>query len=425
MDLVLYDGVTPSEKHYRRYFRAGRTVVRLHLQFGFGMMEHSKSLVREWSGGEVILSPRDLTDEQLRRLASGITCLAGGSVLLDPQFYLPHADHERLRDHRYWPKEYATGSFFNGSEVRMLLRELAALNERLDTRAFVLPGLLASNVNADWWETQRIVLEECRALSLSKPLIQTLALSDDAGRSTASICSLLEFCAENPAEAYYIVAEHPRGDYLVDDPSWLANIIDLCAGLKLQGASVILGYSNQQMLLAALAKVDAVASGTWMNVRAFPPEKFKSASDDPKQRATWCYCPRSLSEYKLPYLDIAYRQGLLGEMFPDPEHSPYISNLLTGGQPTAIGLTEQSAFRHYLHCLRSQALALRHETFEATVRAYEELLGTAGALLARLNKDGVRGQNRDFSDILDVNRAAMAVLLADRGSILRRLWAKL
>jgi hypothetical protein len=33
----------------------------LYLQFGYGMMEHTRRLVDEWDGGTVILSPRDLT----------------------------------------------------------------------------------------------------------------------------------------------------------------------------------------------------------------------------------------------------------------------------------------------------------------------------------------------------------------------------
>ena len=33
----------------------------LHLQFGFGMMEHCRHLLTEWGSGTVVLSPRDLT----------------------------------------------------------------------------------------------------------------------------------------------------------------------------------------------------------------------------------------------------------------------------------------------------------------------------------------------------------------------------
>ena len=41
----------------------------LHLQFGYGMMDHCRHLVKSWSGGTVILSPRDLERKQLVKLS--------------------------------------------------------------------------------------------------------------------------------------------------------------------------------------------------------------------------------------------------------------------------------------------------------------------------------------------------------------------
>jgi hypothetical protein len=81
------------------------------------------------------------------------------------------------------------------------------------------------------------------------------------------------------------------------------------------------------------------------------------------------------------------------------------------------------AFRHYLHCLRGQVLALGRETFDETVDAQRELLDNAEALLATFSASGIRGQQRDFSQIIDVNRAALELFTALRGAILRRKWA--
>lgn len=110
----------------------------LQLQFGYGMMEHCRSLISSWSGGTAILSPRDLDDDQLKRLADEIRALPNGSCLLDPQFYLPHADHERLCAHAYWPDHYETGAFFEGPALSKLLRKLRSLNNTLGCRRFIL-----------------------------------------------------------------------------------------------------------------------------------------------------------------------------------------------------------------------------------------------------------------------------------------------
>src|SRR5208283_3002551 len=93
----------------RSGLRLGDRLMELQLQFGYGMMEHCRSLLSRWQGGTVILSPRDLTDEQLVRFSSSLTSISNSRLLLDPQFYLPHANHDRLCSHDYWPGNYQTG----------------------------------------------------------------------------------------------------------------------------------------------------------------------------------------------------------------------------------------------------------------------------------------------------------------------------
>jgi hypothetical protein len=181
------------------------------------------------------------------------------------------------------------------------------------------------------------------------------------------------------------------------------------------------------MLVAACAGATAIASGTWMNVRSFPPDKFRTAYDDEiKQRATWFYCPQALSEYKIPFLDIAFRQGVLGLMAPAPDlGSSHASGLFAGPAPSSVGLTEQAAFRHYLQCLHTQARNASEASFDETVRVHEDMLAGAETLLQTLAGSGVRGQLRDFRDIVDVNRAALSVFVRTRGPTLRRAWPKL
>ena len=41
-------------------------------------------------------------------------------------------------------------------------------------------------------------------------------------------------------DGYYIIAHPPQEKYLVDVPMWLVNLMQLCAGLKLQGKKVSL-----------------------------------------------------------------------------------------------------------------------------------------------------------------------------------------
>jgi len=396
----------------------------LYLQFGYGMMEHCRVLLSSWGGGTAILSPRDLTATQLRNLGTGIAKISQAHCLIDPQFYLPYADHKKLCEHTYWPKDYDTTMFWQGPPLSALLKTLSEINRDAGCSSMILPGLFASSVDDDWLETQRAVLDEARSIETGCDLVATIALSAEAVQDADQIARLLESAEHWKASAYYIVCEHPKGHYLVDDPNWLANVLDLAVGLRLLGANVTLGYCTHQMLVAVAAKVNSIASGTWMNVRSFPPEKFKAAYEDEiKQRATWYYCAQALSEYKIPYLDIAHRLGVLSLMAPPANlDGKYASSLFSDVQPSSVNFSEQSAFRHYLHALRAQVQLAEQPSFDSVMQSYQRGLDAAENLLQRLRASNVTGQLRDFHEIVDVNRAALGLFAALRGPLLRRKW---
>lgn len=404
------------------------------LQCGYGMMEHCRALITSWGGGSAILSPRDLTPTQLESLATDI-CDAGGTVYFDPQFYLPHADHARLVSHAYWPRNYESGGFWpqgpagvqTAAQITELLDSLRGYHDRMSCMHFILPGVLAQTVDAGWLGRQRAFIDQAPRLGLPVgELIATVALSADAVRNVQQVNDVLEAGRTWDVGGIYLVCEHPNG-YLVQDAIWMANVLELTAGFRLQGKRVILGYSNHQMLAAASAGANAIASGTWLNVRSFPPEKFRRQyEDEVKRKTTWYYCPQSLSEYKIPTLDIAMLQGVLAEMAPPNSlGSNYADVLFRGAQPTTVQFPEATAFRHYLHSLHSQAAAARLDSFNATVASHSQDLDVAEDLLERLQAVGVRGQLRDFTESVEPNRAALAVLQQQRGPMLRRRWAEL
>lgn len=397
------------------------------LQFGYGMMAHSRELIERWSGGTVVLSPRDLSADQITRLSSELADL-GATVLIDPQLYLPHKVHERLAEHEFWPADYDSGMFWSGAELKRMMAAIKRLNDGASTSALVLPGILARRVDDDWFSTLQATYEEAERVAPGTDIVGTLAIGADAMRDADQIGTLIEQSESWSPETFYLVCEHPNGDYLVADPVWLANLLDLIAGLRLAGKKVILGYCQQQMLIAACAKVTAIASGTWMNVRTFPPEKFETKYDEEmKQRTTWYYCPQALSEYKIPFLDMAQRAKVLNRMRPPHGMDEFVTALFAGPQPTTVGFTEQQAFRHYLDCLRTQALEATKSTFDATVEHHQALLNEAETLLSELRSAGVNGQKRDMSndDVLDASRAAIEDLKRLRGAVLRRKWATL
>jgi hypothetical protein len=402
----------------------GDNVMEMHLQFGHGMMAHTRDLLAKWGGGTVILSPRDLTEEQLVRVAADVAKI-GAEPLLDPQCYAKDADHQRLTQHSYWKAvhSYQSGAFTGGSGTAELLKELARLAKQMGVGSHLLPGLLAPVVNDDWFASQESIIEEAPTHFGGDPLYATVALSAEAMSHEEQVEAVVERVAGWAVEGVYLVAETPS-PYLVDQPGWLTNLLLLASGMKLAGKRVIVGYCSHQMLCLAAANVDAIASGTWLNVRAFPPDKFYRADeDDISRRTTWYYCPASLSEYKIPFLDIALRNGVLDRMRPPKGFdAEYARPLFEGVQPTAINWGEQNAFRHYLTSLHSQAASANHGSFDASLDAHHALLDAAEGLARELQRNGVFAGDRDFLPIFDVNRSALITFEKSRGYRLRKTW---
>lgn len=413
-------------RHSKHIIRSTKDLMmELFLQFGFGMMEHCRSLVKSWGNGTVVLSPRDLSQTQLESLSKDILKV-GGKVLLDPQLYHPEVtNHERLIAHSFWPK---FNKFPIGADLNDSLTNLIKINRSIGARQIILPGMIARKIDDDWLENQRLVIEETQRCDTDgmQPIL-TVALGYEAVKNDAQVEALLEAISSWEVNSIYLVCEHPNGDYLVPDPSWLANIADIVAGARMIGKEVIVGYSNHQMLLVACSAATAIVSGTWMNVRSFNHDKFISQDDDEiKQRSTWYYAPHLLSEYKISYLDLANKSGVLATLQTHSTYgSHYADELFSVPQPSLAGFTEQQAFRHYLQCLQYQASTAIKTTFDETIKYYIQQLEVAEKNLKTLHEKGIKGQKRDFLECIDANRGAVDYLTSTRGSLLRRNWGKL
>lgn len=396
--------------------------MQMYLQFGYGMMTHCKELIKQWGDGTVILSPRDLTADQIVHFSADVI-KAGGNVCLDPQFYDPRANHHRLTNHNFWPESYETTSFLDKG-IDQLLNALKAINSSAHTNFYILPGLFYEHGKDEWLLAQDIFIRKGVRTFDDKEIFATIALSSEVVKDEAKLEQILSTAETWPVDGYYVVPEHPSSQYLVEDPIWLSNLLTFVAGLKLLEKKVIIGYANHQLLVAGLANVDAIASGTWLNVRSFSAKKFSQMEDGAtSRRAIWYYCPHSFSEYKIPFLDIAQRSGVLGQLRPINEMvNDFCTPLFSGAMPSSVAYTESRSFRHYLTTLRKQSLTAKHASFNDTVNAYSMKLDNANDFISIFHRNGVRGQDRDFAPFIDTNRAAISQLIRSRGLALSMSW---
>ena len=399
----------------------------LYLQAGSKMMIHNLELISKWGSGTVILSPKDMTREQILTHSEKVT-KNNGSVIFDPQFYIPRTMHEKLIEHPYWPSNYQTEIFFTGSGIKKLIDDLVSLYiEPIGASAFIIPTLLLEDDNSDWDKCTEATVNELCKRNVKMPKYCTLCISDKLMRDEAKIHGLLERIEQYPVDGFYIIPIHPQNMYLISDVSWLIYFMDLCAGIKLTGRKIILGYSTHQLLLLALAKVDAICVGTWLKTRRFPLGDFDDSDDQENgRRSTWYYSPQALTEYQIGFLDIAHRLGIL-DMLKTSESfdSSYADVLFSGAQPSTVKFSEHEAFQHYLHCLFVQCKDVSKGTYDETLKYLRMIFETALEITSFCRSRGVRGKHRDFSDVAEINISILDAFDSLRGMIYKHRWVSL
>lgn len=396
--------------------------MKLYLQFGHGMMGLCKDLLPHLNNSAVILSPRDLDESQIEKFSTEVI-KSGGQTFFDPQLYAPRCDHKKLTNHTYWPNGYETGAFLsNSSSLKVMISKLIELNKKAKTESFILPGLYCSRVEKTWIDISDNIINSSSLYDGKR--IGTLCLSSETLRFEDQLDELLTKTEEWGLDGYYVIAEHPNGDYLVEDPIWLSNLLSFCAGLKLQGHKVILGYSNHQMLCCVCSGIDALATGSWMNVRSFNIDKFwQQDPDDIKRKRTWYYCPQALSEYKPEFLDLAFRRDVLPAFASNLlMNSTYANILFSGAIPTTTNYREPDSFKHYLMSLYYQCEISSKGSFSECIDHQRKILKIAKKMIEFSHNYGVRGQKRDFEECVEVNLSALDTFEAEKGFLLRKMW---
>lgn len=398
----------------------------LFLQFGHGMKQLTLDLAKKWNGASVILSPRDMTPKQLSVWSKDFEKY-GVQCYFDPQCYCPKSALKRLEQYSYWDSNLNTHLQSNKNPIDEKIENIRYYNDIANTKAYILPSIL-HDYDSNWADTfsfqSKRFIESAHKIMNDKPIFSTLALPKGfLVQNEETIDPVLQEILEWDVDGYYVIAESPERKYLVDNPIWLSNVLQICATLKIAGKKVIFGYGNHQLLPLALLKVDAMASGTWLNVRSFT-NRFVGV-DGQKRKSTWVYYPEALSEYKLSFMDWAFHNKYLASM--KSKNKDFLDENINKifqatAQPSATGFNETDAFKHYLCCLRHQIMILDKTRYKDSLESYEVLLNTAEREIERLEKGGVYAQARSFRDVIDVNRAAVARVDRTLGFSLEMSW---
>ncbi len=396
----------------------------LFIQMGHGNQSLALEHLECFGDGTLILSPMNISPNAIKDYANKAH-KRNGKIMVDPQLYYPRKAKNGLEKYDYWPKRDITA--LEQGQFDEVISKLVDLNHEIKADALILPSTTAKKIDSLWDNVQRSIIESSQKYASDMIRMHTIALTSGILNDENQIEEIISYVEKWDVQGVYIVCEHPQNYYLVEQPLWVSNLMSLVAGIKRQRKKVVVGYASHQLLCLALAKCDAIASGNFLNLRWFQKEHFEMTDDNQtSRRAVWYYCPQALSEYKIPFLDIAQRMDLLNKMEPpDIMKNEYSEVLFNGSLPSSTEFKERDSFRHYLYCLRKQCQDSVRGTYQETLNAYLVRLETANQLLSGLSKRGIKGQNRDFSELIDVNRAAISAFDMAYGIPLLQEWNSL
>lgn len=384
-------------------------------------------LSKDWGGATAILSPRDISPKQLVKWKKDFE-KANVKTLFDPQCYFPKSHHRGLQKYDYMDSSLVTKLETNTSKEEEIIKSVLTYNEMAGCEEFIIPAVMLQydeywlirwKKHCNKWiaATKKYASEKITYLTLALPDAFLLQKEEEIEKLIAEI-------EKFDVEGYYIIAHPPKAQYLIDTPMWLSNLMQICAALKLHGKKVIMGYGNHQFLCLSATGIDAMATGTYLNVRRFS-NKFQE-DDSIQRKSVWYYYPAALSEYKIGFLDAAYNAKVLQQMKPSKEmDNGYVDLLFSDVLPSSTAFTETMAFKHYLNCVRVQMKNVSKKTFNETVITHEVMLETALRRIEYMEKHGVYAQTRSFKDMVDVNRSALQRLSVIRGFQLKQEWSNL
>lgn len=400
--------------------------MKLGLQMGHGML----GLVREFldyegTRNDLVLSPRNFSKnksktgvERMVEFAVGPVKRSSGGVLIDPQLFSTGNATRSLREFPHW---LACGGDL-WADVPAALSEIAALNDACGTDLFIIPSTIMETVEERRLYELRELASRAREYAGERKALATLSLGQDVLRGEESVSKLLYDIESWDVDGFYIVSEHPRNKYLVDQPLWLYNLMCLVAGIKRMQKLAYVGYASHQMLLLALAGCDRLFSGNYLNVRRFEKSTFEEREERASQRACWYYAPQALSEFKVSTLDLAKAQGMLDRLVSPFGDEKYIGMLFRDALPSDTAYDERSSFMHYLISLNRQCAYFDTDSYDSAYAAVTGYFSTAESLIEGLQDHGINDRGRNFANALPAASQAIAAFNSSWGFQMKQEW---
>jgi len=238
----------------------------------------------------VIFSPKDIGEEKLiQRIGDIRGRLSDGEILFDPQIYAamvannPGANLSRLEQFDSYFVPLNRSRLEIESNVSKVLRDTIAFELPLEVSGIIAPNILISR-SFDSREATisktfiRLTGEVYAEIGDSRPIYATLAVGRDALANPTELQEFLNDITliEHPPSGFYVLVSARTSETKLEifNSDVLAGLMLINYSLKINGFSVLNGYSDLVSPFLGAIGADACATGWWSNLRMFSMDRF-------------------------------------------------------------------------------------------------------------------------------------------------------
>ncbi|WP_081927417.1 hypothetical protein [Halobellus rufus] len=329
------------------------------VQIGHNGHKLSQSLISQNQADGAILSPADFTKGKNYEIAQEIND-KGGTVLFDPQYYIPRTKRPGLDTYDYFD-DYGGDDFDTAmvsSRYEDLCSDIISVQDDLGTDAYIAP---ARNLDAfsdekieSWVELTTTFKQVAEETGRDIPILASLPVYQkslvDAGRRS----ELLNRVTQYDVDGFYVSAEFEKEQrHPLTGSSEVYSLLHLLNTLNKNRYEVVVGHTHQIAHLFFGIGINAFASGHYQNLRAFDTRRWDPQDEQGGGRlVVKYYSEEILNELRVdPELDLMYQKTDF-DIETIRTASPYDEDLFDDSvPPSATGWDfREAAWDHYLWC---------------------------------------------------------------------------
>lgn len=258
----------------------------------FHQMGHdSINLVKEknlamFSG--IVCSPLNYSEDKLR---GHITSLPEGfQSMLDPQLYFPNCKRKRLREWKYFPKDFDTADSMNLSWWKDINQAVIDTCIRVGATHVCSPCIVPAKFSNDYYKHYVDVGNDLHNLAQQndKGFYQTAIIDFNAIKEHEEAETIASILSQTNGDAIYLIIKTdvvPRRE--LSDSESLLGVMKLIRLLVDADITVFVGFSSSEILLWKYAGAEMFATGKYFNLRRFTIARFDEPSGGGGQLPYW------------------------------------------------------------------------------------------------------------------------------------------